>query len=168
VLVLVMTAAYRRAIEAHVAGAAVFAALLAAFAAGLQGGAALLVAAGATDGAAVIGVLALAVAVRKRALAALQAILRAAAAAQTVAQHAAKVLQRSARQFVVAMAVDFASAVAFFELDLATRHHAPLSACGRTAGVLPRMPLLLLVVRRRSGCKAFHHNCTRHRKLLSS
>ena len=90
------TAADRRVVEAHVAAAAVFAALVAAFAAGLQLGAALLVAAGATNCAAIGGVLALAMAIGERALAALDAIVRAVATAAAVAQHAAKILQRAA------------------------------------------------------------------------
>jgi hypothetical protein len=59
-------------------------------------GAVLLVAAGATDRAAVGGVLALAVAIGEGALAALNAIVRAVATAAAIAQHAAKILQRAA------------------------------------------------------------------------
>jgi TRAP-type mannitol/chloroaromatic compound transport system permease large subunit len=58
-------------------------------------GAVLFVAAGATDCAAVGGVFALAMAIGERALAALNAIVRAVATAATVAQHAAKILQRA-------------------------------------------------------------------------
>ncbi|MES1227607.1 MAG: hypothetical protein ABUL72_02990, partial [Armatimonadota bacterium] len=85
-------AANRCAAKANVAAATVFAALLAAIAAGLQGSAALLVAAGATDAAAVGSVLAFAMTIGKCALAALDAVLRAAAAAAAVTQHAAQVL----------------------------------------------------------------------------
>jgi hypothetical protein len=166
VMLLIVAAANRRAVEAHVAGAAVLAALAATFAAGLQCIGTLLVAAGAANRATIVGVLALAMAVGERALAALQTVLSAAATAQSVAQHATKILQRAARQFVVTMAMNLATALAFFKLDFTPRHHAPLSA-GLT-GLRTRLPLVLLVMRGRSNCKPFHDYCARHRKLLSS
>jgi hypothetical protein len=131
-----------RVAEANVAAAAAFAALFAAFAAGLQLGAALLVAAGASDAATVGSVLALAMAIGKRALAALNAVARAAAAAAAIAQHAAEILQRGARQFVVALAMQLEAAGALFEFHFATRHYAPigLRRCGSWKALgLPRL-----------------------------
>jgi hypothetical protein len=159
-------AANRGAAEAHVAAAAVFAALGAAIAAGLQASAALLVAAGAMNAAAVGGVLALAVAIGKRAIAALNAILRAAAAAAAVAQHAAKILQCGARQFVFTTTVNFETAGALFEFYLATRHYAPIAlrSCGRKARRLPRLRRSGL--RRGTDRESFHHYGTGHEKLL--
>ncbi|HTQ37447.1 MAG TPA: hypothetical protein VMJ32_00365 [Pirellulales bacterium] len=57
----------------------------------------MLVAAGAGDAATIGGVLALTMAIGKRAIAALNAILSAAATAAAIAQHAAQILQRCAR-----------------------------------------------------------------------
>jgi hypothetical protein len=95
----------------------------------LQRIAALLVAARATDAAAIRGVLALAMAIGKGALAALNAVLGTAAAAAAVAQHAAEILQRGARKLVFAPAMDLETAGALFKFHLAARNHAPI-ACG--------------------------------------
>lgn len=127
-------AANRRVVEANVAAAAVLAARREAFAAGLQHFAALLVAAGAGDAAAIGSVLTLAMAVGHRALAHLHAVHHAAAAAKPVAQHAAKVLQCGARHFVFAAAVHLEAAGAFLEFDLAPRHHAPIAGHRRGSG----------------------------------
>ena len=85
-------AADRRVVEADVAAAAAFAALRKAIAAGLNHGAAGLVAARAANAAAVLGVFALANTDGEVALAAGDSVARAAAAAETVGQHAAEVL----------------------------------------------------------------------------
>jgi hypothetical protein len=154
---LARAAANRRAVKAHVAAATAVAALGAAFAASLQRRAGLFVAAGASNAATVGGVLALAMAIGKRALAALNAVLRAAAAAAAVAQHAAQVLQRSARKLIFATAVDFEPACAFFELDFAPRNHTPIArrrSGGREARRLPRLSRARSG--RRTGGKTFH------------
>src|SRR5262245_2775303 len=98
----------------------------------------------------------------ERALAALHAVLRARATAAPVAEHAAKVLQRRARQLVVAAAVEFEPAGALFELHLAARHHAPVARRGssrRKSRGLPRLPG---AGRRRTERKTFHYDSTRH------
>jgi hypothetical protein len=164
---LAASAADRGVAEAYVAAAAVFAALVAAIAAGLQLGAALLVAAGATDCAAVGRVLALAVAIGKRALAALNAVVRAVATAAAVAEHATQILQRAAGKFILALAMNLETAGALFELDLATRHHTPVAsrARGREATGLPRLGRARRG--RRAKRKPFHQYSTRHEELLS-
>jgi hypothetical protein len=155
ICVLAGAAANRRIVEAHIAAATVVAAFGAAFAAGLQRGAGLLIAAGAMDAAAIGSVFALAIAVGKRALAALQAVLRARAAAAAIAQHAAEILQRGARKLIFATAVDFETAGALFEFHLAPRNHAPVGkSCGREARGLPR--LRWTSRRRRAGRESFH------------
>jgi hypothetical protein len=91
---------------------------------------------------------------------------RAAATAATIGQHAAQVLQRSARQFVSAFAVDLESASAFFELHFAARYHAPVASRGRSrreTGSLPRRRRSRL----RSDRESFHQYSTRHEELLS-
>jgi hypothetical protein len=120
-------AANRRAIEAHVAAATVVAAGLKAFAALLDHRAAGLIAARAGDAAAVLRVLALAGAAAQINLAALDAVPRAAAAAQAIGQHAAKVLQRAAGDFVFTAAMNFAAGRGFLEFDCAARQYTPVS-----------------------------------------
>ena len=102
-------AADRRVVEADVAAAAAFAALLDAFAALLDHLAAGLVAAGAVDAAAVLGEFALAIAASEIDLAAGDAVVGAAAAAEAVAEHLAEVLQRAAGDFVFTAAPDLAA-----------------------------------------------------------
>ena len=121
-------AANRRVVEADVAAAAGFAAAAQAVAAGLNHGLASLVAGGAADAAAVFGVFALANTDSEVALAAGDSVARAAAAAETVGQHAAEVLQCATRNFVIAAAMDLAAVRGLFELDRATRQHAPIGA----------------------------------------
>jgi hypothetical protein len=129
-------AADRRVVEADVAAAAAFAALLEAVAASLNHGAAFLVAAGAANAAAVLRVFTLALAAGEIALAALNAIPGTAAAAQAIAQHAAEILQRAAGDFVIAAAVNLAALLSFFEFDRATRQHTPVRIRRRTSGIL--------------------------------
>src|SRR3954470_8445683 len=99
-------AANRRAVEADVAAAAALAALRQAVAAGLNHRTAGLVAARAADAAAVLREFALANSNGEVALAAGDAVAAADAAAQTIGQHAAEVLQRAARDFIIATAMD--------------------------------------------------------------
>jgi hypothetical protein len=73
----------------------------------------------AADAAAIFGILALALAARKVALAALDAVPGAATAAQPVCQHATKVLQRAPGNFVVAAAMDLAAARRLLEFNCA-------------------------------------------------
>ena len=120
------TAAHWRVVEADVAAAAALTALLQAVAAGLNHGAAGLVAACAADAAAVLRVFALANTAGEIALAAGDAVAGAAAAAQAVGQHAAEVLQCAAGYFIIAAAVDFTAIRGLFELDAATWQHAPV------------------------------------------
>src|SRR5262249_26110128 len=124
-------AADRRAIEADVATASAFAALLQAIAARLNHRAAFLVAAGAADAAAVLGVFTLALTAAQVDLAALNAVPGAAAAAETVAEHATEILQCAARDFIVAAAVNLAAGGGLFEFDRAARQHAPVGVCRR-------------------------------------
>ena len=119
-------AANRRVVEADVAAATAFAAGVKAIAARLNHCTASLVAARAADAAAVFRVFALANAGRQINLAARNAVHRAAATAQSVGQHAAKVLQRAAGDFVIATAMDLAAARCFLEFDRATRKHTPI------------------------------------------
>jgi hypothetical protein len=70
------------------------------------------------------------------ALAALNAVPGAAAAAQAVAQHAAKILQRAAGDFVIAAAVNLAAGLGLFEFDRATRQHAPVRIRWRAGRIL--------------------------------
>ena len=119
-------AADRCVVEADVAAATRFAAGAQAVAAGLNHGLAGLVAGGAADAAAVFGVFALANTDGEVALAAGDSVARAAAAAETIGQHAAEVLQRATRDFVIATAVDLAAVRGLFELDGATGQHAPI------------------------------------------
>ena len=119
-------AADRRVVEADVAAAARFAAGVEAVAACLNHRLASLVARRAADAAAVFGVFALANTDGEVALAAGDSVARAAAAAETISQHAAKVLQRAASDIIITAAMDFAAIRGFFELDDATRQHAPI------------------------------------------
>jgi len=100
--------------------------LLQAVAAGLNHRLAGLVAGGAANAAAVLGVFALANTDGEIALAAGDAVAGATAAAETVCQHAAKVLQRAAGDFVLAAAVDLAAVRGLFEFDAAARQYAPI------------------------------------------
>jgi hypothetical protein len=119
-------AANWRVVEADVAGTARFAAGAEAIAAGLNHGLAGLVARRAADAAAVFGVFALANTDGEIALAAGDSVARAAAAAETVRQHAAEVLQRATGNFIVTAAMNLAAIRGLFELDRATRQHAPI------------------------------------------
>jgi hypothetical protein len=101
-----------------------------------------LVAGGAADAAAVLGVLTLGVATAQIALAALNAVPGAIAAAQAVTQHAAEILQRSAGDFVFAAAIDFEAAGTFFEFDSAARQHAPIGRCWRASRDCAGLPAL--------------------------
>jgi len=92
-----------------------------------------LVARGAADAAAVFRVFTLANTAGEIALAARNAVKRAAAAAQAVGQHAAEILQGATGNFIIAAAVDLAPIRGLFELDRATRQHAPIRAGWRTA-----------------------------------
>jgi len=119
-------AANWRVVEADVAAATALAALRQAIAAGLNHGLAGLVARRAADAAAVFGVFALANTDGEIALAAGDSVARAAAAAETVRQHAAEVLQRATGNFIVTAAMNLAAIRGLFELDRATRQHAPI------------------------------------------
>jgi len=125
-------AANRRVIEADVAGAARLAAARQTIAARLNHRLASLVAGGAADAAAVFGVFALANTDGEVALAAGDSVARAAAAAKTVSQHAAKILQRAAGDFIIAAAMNLASVRSLFELDRAARQHTPIRRLRRT------------------------------------
>lgn len=83
--------------------------------------------------AAVLGVFALADTASEVALAAGDAILRAANAAQAIAQHAAEILQRATRDFVLAAAVNLEAASALFEFDRAARQDTPVSGSRRSS-----------------------------------
>jgi len=119
-------AANWRVVEADVAAATRFAAGVEAIAAGLDHGLAGFVAGGAADAAAVFGVFALANTDGEVALATGDSVARAAAAAEAIGQHAAEVLQRAAGNVIIAAAMDLAAVRGLFELDGATRQHAPI------------------------------------------
>jgi hypothetical protein len=106
--------------------------------------AALLIAADASDAATICGVLAFAMAIGERALAALNAVVGAVAAAAAIAQHPAKVLQGGGGKFVLTFAMDLESARALFKLQFATGHNAPVASRrtgGRKTRCLPRLRL---------------------------
>jgi hypothetical protein len=126
-------AANRRVVEADVAAAAALAAGLEALAAGLDHLAAGLIARRAADAATVFGVFTLANAAGQVALAASNTVEGAAAAAESVGEHAAEILQRAPGNFIIAAAMDLATVRGLFELDDATRQHAPIGAGRRTA-----------------------------------
>jgi hypothetical protein len=130
-------AADRRVVEADVAAATRFAAGAEAIAASLNHGAAGLIARCAADAAAVFGVFALANTNGEVALAAGNSVARAAAAAETIGQHAAEVLQCATGDFIVTTAMDLAAIRGLFELDRATRQHAPIRRlrCAERAGL---------------------------------
>jgi hypothetical protein len=128
-----------RVVEADVTRAAALAAGLEAIAPGLDHCTAGLVARGAADAAAVFRVFALANTAGEIALAASNAVQRAAATAETVGQHPAEVLQGAAGNVIVAAAVDLAPIRGLFELDGATRQHAPIRASWRTARQYARL-----------------------------
>ena len=145
------TAADRRVVEADVAAAAALAALLQAIAARLNHRAAFLVAARAANAAAILRVLALALTASEVDLAALNAVPGAAAAAQAVAQHAAKILQRTAGDFVIAAAVNLAARLCLFEFDRATRQHAPVRIRRRASRIRTWLNALARARERRNG-----------------
>ena len=134
-------AANRRVVEADVAAATAFTALLQAVAASLNHRAAFLVAARAADAAAVLRVFTLALAAAEVDLAALNAVPSAAAAAEAVAEHAAEVLQRATGDFIVATAVNLAAGGGLFEFDRAARQHAPVGVRRRADWKGTRLPL---------------------------
>jgi hypothetical protein len=119
-------AADRRVVEADVATAATLAASAEAVAARLNHRAAGFVARRAADAAAVLGVFTFANTDGEVALAAGDPVAGARAAAETIGQHAAEVLQRATRDFVIATAMDLAAVRGLFELDGATWQHAPI------------------------------------------
>jgi hypothetical protein len=112
--------------------------------------AASLVAARAANAAAVLGVLALALTASQVDLAALNAVPGAAAAAQAVAQHAAKILQRAAGNFVIATAMNLAAGLRLFEFDRATWQHTPVRIRRRSSGILPWLNALARARERRN------------------
>lgn len=123
--------------ERNVAAAAALAAGFEAIAAGLQHIAALGVAAGARDAAAVLRVFNLAMAAAQVEIANLDAVPRAAARAGAVAQSLTKTLQGLTSGCVFARAREAETALALLELQLATRHDAHVlrrSRGGRGAG----------------------------------
>jgi len=140
-----------RVVEADVAAATAFAALRQAIAASLNHRTARLVAARATDAAAVLRVLALALTAREIALAAGNAVPGATATAKAVGQHAAKVLQCAASDFIVAAAMNLAAALGFFEFDRAARQHAPVRAGRRTRRQRTGLDTLDRIRERRGG-----------------
>jgi hypothetical protein len=119
-------AADRRVVEANVAAAATLAAGAEAVAASLDHCTARFVARRAADAAAVFSIFALANTDGEIALAAGDSVARAATAAETIGQHAAEILQRATGDFIVAAAMDLATIRGLFELDGATRQHAPI------------------------------------------
>ena len=121
-----------------------------AVAASLNHRAASLVAARAADAAAVLGVLALALTASQVDLAALNAVPGAAAAAQSVAQHAAKILQRATGDFVIAAAMNLAAGLRLFEFDRAARQHTPIRIRRRASRVLPGLDALARARERRN------------------
>lgn len=132
-----------------------------ALAALLDDRAAILIAAGAGDAAAVFGVFALADAHREVALAAGDAVAGAANAAQAVGQHAAKVLQRAAGDFVFAAAINLAAGRGLFEFDGAARQNTPIRGGRRTGRDRPN---LRARGRERSNARrtTFQQSCRRH------
>ena len=118
-------AAAGRVVEAHVATATVLAAAIERLAARLQDRAARLVAAAAGDRAAIGRVIAPADTAGEVALAYGQTIQRRAARAQSARERLAKILQRRARDFVVASAVDLEALFAFLEPQLTARDDTP-------------------------------------------
>ena len=124
-------AADRRVVEADVAGATRFTAGAEAIAAGLDHGLAGFVAARAADAAAVLGVFAFANTHGEIALAAGDAVASAAAAAETIGQHSAEILHCATGDFIVAAAMNLATAGGLFEFDRAARQHAPVGRLRR-------------------------------------
>ena len=121
--------------EADVAAAAALAAAFEAIAAGLEHFAALGVAAGAGDAAAVLRVFALAVTAAEREIANLHAVPGAAARASAIAQGLTKALQGGAGDGITAIALDSKASLALFELQIAPRHNADVGrGRGRGAG----------------------------------
>jgi hypothetical protein len=140
--------------KADVAAAAALAARFQAVAAGLQHVAALTVAADAGDAAAVLRVLALAVAAAQVEVANLDAVPRAVARAGAVAQRLTKALQRAARDWVVAAALNAETTLALLETQVTPRHHAHIRHRGRG-----------WCIGRKGGCRSgrkststFHHS----------
>jgi len=113
-----------RVAEADIAAAAALAARFQAVTAGLQHFAALAVAAGARDAAAILRVFTLAVAAAEVEVAHLDAVPSATAGACAVAESLAKTLQRGTGDGIVACAVDSEPALALLKAQLASRHDA--------------------------------------------
>jgi hypothetical protein len=155
-------AADRGVAEADRAAAAVVAALLAAFAAGLQTLAALFVAAGASDLAAVLRIFAVAMTTCEIALANGHTVVGAAATAATAGKHFAQVVQRRRGHFILATTGDRETTLALGELQLASRHHAP---CAGRLGSLRRTAELPIPLMGWGGsmmsCRSFRQHCTR-------
>jgi hypothetical protein len=103
-----------------------------------------LVAGRAADAAAVFRILAFTLTAREIALATGDTIPRAIAAAQAVGQHPAQVLQRAAGNLIVAPALDLAAVRRLFELDGATRQHAPIRRRRRTGRYGTGLPARVL------------------------
>lgn len=155
-------AADGRVVERNVAAATRLAASLQAIAAGLQHGTALRVATDALNANAVFGVLASAKTHRQIALANLDAIAGAATTAQAIAEHLAQVLQSSARDFVVAAAVDLKTAGTLLESHLAARQNAPIRRSGGPSG-----DAASLAEGSDGGGGTFQQHRSRHTRLLS-
>lgn len=127
-------AANRGAVEAHVAAATLLAAASQGVAAGLQDAAAGFVTAETGDAAPVLGVLALCDAAGEVALANDHAIERATTRTHAAGEHLTKILQRGARNVVVATAVDLETTLALLELNVATRYDTPVLGGGDARG----------------------------------
>jgi hypothetical protein len=144
--------------EANRAGAAGFQALRHAVAARLDHFAAGLVSTHAANANAVFRAFTLADATAQIALADRHAVHRAAATAHLVAEHFAKILQRSAGDFIIALAVDLHAIFALLDLERTARGDTPVGHRRRRG-------------RRHAGgvhCahRPFHHHRTTHKKLL--
>src|SRR5262245_53439447 len=135
VLRLARAAAAASIAEANVAAAAALAAGFEAIAAGLQHLAALGVATGAGNAAAVLRVLALAVTAAQIEVADLNAVPGAAARAGAVAQGLTKALQRLAGDLVIATALNAETTLALLELQFTPRHHAHIRRGGSGWGI---------------------------------
>ena len=121
--------------EANVAAAAALAAGFQAIAAGLQHLAALGVAAGAGDAAAVLRVLALAMTAAEIEVANLNAIPGAGARAGAVAQGLTKALQGGAGDLIIARAVQAKTTLALLKPQFAPWHHADIRRGGRGGSI---------------------------------
>jgi hypothetical protein len=157
-------AADGRVVEADVAAATRLAALGEAVAAGLEHLAALLVARGAGDAAAVFGDLADAVAASQVALRDAQAVLTATQRAQALREHAAEVLQRAAGNFILTLAVNLEATGALLELDRAARRHLPFTLSRRRRDDSRRTPTHCGGGLRGDGA-GFHQSSCRHKEI---